>query len=67
MQSVSVFARQLVKVKVDVNGEKELREYKVHELRFKQKKHKVKVSAEEIKKLSVLEDRERKSKLEDGK
>ena len=52
---------------LDVNGEKELREYKVNELRFKQKKHKVKVSAEEIKKLSVLEDRERKSKLDDGK
>ena len=38
MQSVSVL-RQIVKVKVDVNGEKELREYKVNELKFKQKKH----------------------------
>lgn len=66
VQSVSVL-RQLVKVKVDVNGEKELREYKVKELRFRQKKHKVKVSAEEIKKLSVLEDREGKSKLDDTK
>lgn len=66
VQSVSVL-RQLVKVKVDVNGEKELREYKVSELKFKQKKHKVKVSAEEIKKLSVLEDREGKSKLDDTK
>lgn len=66
VQSVSVL-RQLVKVKVDVNGEKELREYKVSELRFKQKKHRVKVSAEEIKKLSVLEDREGKSKLDDTK
>lgn len=66
VQSVSVL-RQLVKVKVDVNGEKELREYKVGELKFKQKKHKVKVSAEEIKKLSVLEDREGKSKLDDTK
>ena len=66
VQSVSVL-RQLVKVKVDVNGEKELREYKVKELKFKQKKHKVKVSAEEIKKLSVLEDREGKSKLDDTK
>ncbi len=64
VQSVSVL-RQIVKVKVDVNGEKELREYKVNELKFKQKKHKVKVSAEEIKKLSVLEDREGKSKLDD--
>ncbi len=66
VQSVSVL-RQLVKVKVDVNGEKELREYKVTDLKFKQKKHKVKVSAEEIKKLSVLEDREGKSKLDDTK
>ena len=66
VQSVSVL-RQIVKVKVDVNGEKELREYKVNELKFKQKKHKVKVSAEEIKKLSVLEDREGKSKLDDAK
>ncbi len=66
VQSVSVL-RQLVKVKVDVNGEKEMREYKVKELKFKPKRHKVKVSAEEIKKLSVLEDREGKSKLDDGK
>ncbi len=66
VQSVSVL-RQLVKVKVDVNGEKELREYKVDELKFKPKRHKVKVSAEEIKKLSVLEDKERKSKLDDNK
>lgn len=66
VQSVGVL-RQLVKVKVDVNGEKELREYKVSDLKFRAKKHKVRVSAEEIKKLSVLEDREGKSKLDDSK
>ena len=66
VQSVGVL-RQLVKVKVDVNGEKELREYKVSDLKFRAKRHKVKVSAEEIKKLSVLEDREGKSKLDDSK
>ncbi|MCI8447002.1 MAG: stage 0 sporulation family protein [Eubacterium sp.] len=66
VQSVSVL-RQLIKVKVDVNGEKELREYKVSDLKFKQKRHKVKLSAEEIKKLAALEDREGKSKLEDNK
>ncbi len=66
VQSVGVL-RQLVKVKVDVNGEKELREYKVSDLKFRAKRHKVKVSAEEIKKLSVLEDREGKSKLNDSK
>ena len=66
VQNVSVL-RQLVKVKVDVNGEKELREYKASQLKFKPRKRKVKVSAEEIKKLSVLEDREGKSKLDDTK
>ena len=66
VQSVSVL-RQLIKVKVDVNGEKELREYKVSDLKFKQKRHKVKLSAEEIKKLAALEDWEGKSKLEDNK
>jgi len=66
VQSVSVL-RQLVKVKVDVGGEKELCEYKVEDLKFKPKRRKVKVSAEEIKKLADLEDREGKSKLDDSK
>lgn len=66
VQSVSVL-RQLVKVKVDVNGEKELREYKLKELKFKTKKHKVKVSQDEIKKLAALEDKGGKSKLDDRK
>ncbi len=66
VQSVSVL-RQLVKVKVDVDGAKELREYKVGDLRFKQKKRRVRLSAEEIKKLSSLEDKEGKSKLDDSK
>lgn len=66
VQSVSVL-RQIVKVKVDVDGEKELREYKVKDLKFKQRKRRVKVSAEEIKKLSALEDKEGKSKLDDTK
>ena len=66
VQSVSVL-RQLVKVKVDVDGAKELREYKAGDLRFKQKKRRVRLSAEEIKKLSALEDKEGKSKLDDSK
>ncbi len=66
VNSVSVL-RQLVKVKVDVNGEKELREYKASDLKFKPRKRKVRVSAEEIKKLSALEDKEGKSKLDDNK
>ena len=66
VQNVNVL-RQLVKVKVEVDGEKELREYKADELKFRPKRHKVKVSAEEIKKLSELEDKGGKSKLDDGK
>lgn len=66
VQSVNVL-RQLVKVKVEIDGEKELKEYKVEDLKFRPKKRKVKVSAEEIKKLGKLEDREGKSKLDDSK
>ena len=66
VQSVNVL-RQLVKIKVEVDGEKELREYKVDDLKFKPKKRKVKVSEEERKKLGKLEDREGKSKLDESK
>ena len=59
--------RQLVKVKVDVNGEWELHEYPIDELKFKPKRRKVKVSADEIKKLSKLEDKGGNSKLDDSK
>ena len=55
--SVNVL-RQLVKVVVDVNDEKEIQEYKVEELKFKPrhgKKDKVKLSKEEMKALEVLE------------
>ena len=48
VQSVNVL-RQLVKVIVDVNDEKEVREYKVEELQFKRKhgkKEKLDLSAE---------------------
>ena len=51
VQSVNVL-RQLVKVIVDVNDEKEVREYKVEELQFKRKhgkKEKLDLSAEELK------------------
>ena len=54
VQSVSVL-RQLVKVIVDVNDEKEIREYKVEELKFKPKHKKVKISEEELKALEELE------------
>ena len=56
VQSVSVL-RQLVKVVVDNGDEKELREYKVDELNFRPKKRRdVKITEEELKELSGLED-----------
>lgn len=56
VQSVNVL-RQLVKVIVDVDGEKEIREYAVEDLKFKprQKKEKIKLSDEELKALKELE------------
>ena len=66
--SLSVL-RQLVKVVVTMeNDEKEIREYKVSELRFKprRKKEKNTVADEELKALEALERKEGKSKLEDN-
>lgn len=56
VQSVSVL-RQLVKVVIEVNDEKEVREYPAEELKFrsKGKKDKAKVSKEEMKALAELE------------
>jgi len=54
VQSVSVL-RQQVKVIVDVYDEKEIREYKVQELKFKTKQKKIKVSEEELEALKELE------------
>lgn len=68
VQSVSVL-KQLVKVIVTMeNDEKEVREYKVEDLRFKQKKKKEKTPAaldEELRALEMLEKREGKSLLDD--
>lgn len=64
--SVNVL-RQLVKVTVEVDDEKELREYKPEQLRFKPRRRKdVKLSAEEMKELAALEDRGGKSKFDDN-
>ena len=64
VQSVSVL-KQLVKVIVTLeNGEKEVREYKVEELKFKPKKRKEKFAMdEELRALEMLEKKEAKSKL----
>ena len=67
VQNISVL-RQKVKVLVDVNGEKELREYHVEQLKFKKKKRKEqkeKMSQEEMKALAALEEKGGKSKFED--
>ncbi len=71
VSSVSIL-RQLVKVIVTINDEKEIREYKADELKFKtrRKREKIKLSAEELKELEVLEKEERReervSKLDDN-
>ncbi len=68
VQSVSVL-KQLVKVIVTLeNDEKEVREYKVEDLRFKQKKRKERtpsIEDEELRVLELLEKREGKSLLDD--
>ena len=66
VHSVSIL-RQLVKVVVTVNGdEKEIREYKVDQLKFrpKRKKEKMSISDAELKQLEALEKKEGKSKLD---
>ena len=68
VSSVNVL-RQLVKVIVDVDDEKEIKEYPVSQLRFKTrhgKKNQEKMSAEEMKALEQLEKKDEKSKLDDN-
>ena len=66
VQNVSVL-RQLVKVLVEVNDEKEIREYKVEELKFKRKRRhdNDNINDEELKALEALERKEGKSKIDD--
>lgn len=67
VSSVSVL-RQLVKVIITVdNDEKEIREYKVSDLKFKQKRRhdKININDEELKELEDLERKEGKSKLDE--
>lgn len=68
VHSVNVLWQQ-VKVIVTVEkDEKEIREYKVEQLKFKprRKKERVHVNDEELKKLEALEKKEGKSKLDDN-
>ena len=65
VQSVNVL-RQLVKVLVDVDDEKELREYEVERLKFKPRRRKEKsgnVEDKALKELEAMEKKEGKSKL----
>lgn len=59
--------KQLVKLIVEVNDEKEIREYKVEELKFKKKKRREndKINDAELKQLEELEKKEGKSKFDD--
>lgn len=64
--SVSVL-RQNVRVIVEINDEKEIREYKVDRLRFKPKRRRenYNVNDEELRELEALERQEGKSKFDD--
>ena len=66
VQNVSVL-RQLVKVLVEVNDEKEIREYKASELKFKRRRRhdNERINDEELKALEALERKEGKSKIDD--
>lgn len=65
--SVNVL-RQLVKVIVEEDGEKEIQEYKAADLKFKHRKHHNKndVSEEDLKELEKMERSDSKSKLDDN-
>ena len=66
VHSLSVL-RKLVKVIVVLeNDEKEIREYRAEELKFRPRRKKAKVSKEEMKKLAALEQGEGASKLDDN-
>ena len=66
VHSVNVL-RQLVKVIVEVNDEKEIQEYPVGELKFRPRKKKVKVSEKEMKELEKLEDKKEGDSRSHGK
>ena len=60
--SVNVL-RQKVKIVVEVDDEREIKEYAIDELKFKPKKKKFNLASEELKALKGLEDKEE-SKLD---
>ena len=62
VQSVNVL-RQLVRVVVEINNEKEIQEFPAGELKFRPRKKKVNISEQERKELEALEDKKGDSKL----
>ena len=66
VHSVNVL-RQMVKVIVEIDNEKEIREYKVSDLKFraKRRREKLRISDEELEALEALEKTEGKSKIDD--
>jgi len=66
VHSVNVL-RQLVRVLIENDGEKEIREYKAEQLKFKRRKrfNKDNISAEDMKELEKMERSDAKSKLND--
>ena len=66
VHSVNVL-RQMVKVIVEIDNEKEIREYKVSDLKFraKSRREKLRISDEELEALEALEKTEGKSKIDD--
>ena len=67
VHSVNVL-RQLVKVVIEKDDEKEIQEYRIDQLKFKRKhkNNRVEVNDEELKQLEKLEKQEGKSKLNDN-
>ena len=66
VQSVNVL-RQKVKVLIEINDEKEIREYKVEELKFKPKRRRenLNINDAELRALEALEKNDSKSKFDD--
>ena len=66
VQSVNVL-RQLVKVIVDVDGDKEIQEYKAEDIKFKRRHRKEKqLTKEEMKELAKLEKQDKTKGLDEG-
>ena len=66
VHSLSVLRKLVMVIVVLENDEKEIREYRAEELKFRPRRKKAKVSKEEMKKLAALEKGEGASKLDDN-